>query len=142
MRRIGIKIGMVCAALVLAAAVAACGDESSTTPEERDGGTATATASPTATAEPDAGTPATPSGATISIANMAFGAPITVAPGTQVTVKNDDSAEHSVTSQTAGQFDVHVDGNQQATLTAPSEPGEYAFYCVYHPSMKGTLIVR
>jgi plastocyanin len=72
---------------------------------------------------------------------MSFGDPITVAPGTQITIKNDDSAEHSVTSQTAGQFDVHVDGNQQGTLTAPSEPGEYPFYCVYHPSMKGTLIV-
>jgi plastocyanin len=73
---------------------------------------------------------------------MAFGDPITVAPGTQITVKNDDSAEHSVTSRTEGQFDVHVDGGQQKTLTAPSQPGEYAFYCVYHPSMKGTLIVK
>ncbi|MGZ8747559.1 MAG: cupredoxin domain-containing protein, partial [Mycobacterium sp.] len=35
-----------------------------------------------------------------------------------------------------------VDGGEQGTLTAPAEPGEYAFYCVYHPSMKGTLIVK
>ena len=28
------------------------------------------------------------------------------------------------------------------TLTAPSQPGEYPFYCVYHPNMKGTLIVK
>ena len=72
---------------------------------------------------------------------MNFGEPVTVPAGAQITIKNDDSAEHSVTSQTAGQFDVHVDGNEQGTLTAPTEPGEYAFYCVYHPSMKGTLIV-
>ena len=134
--------GMVCAAIALAVAVTACGTESTSTPEERETGTATATASPTATSESGAEEPTTAGAATITIADMAFGAPITVAPGAQITVKNDDSAEHSVTSQTGGQFDVHVDGNQQATLTAPSEPGEYAYYCVYHPSMKGTLIVK
>jgi plastocyanin len=30
----------------------------------------------------------------------------------------------------------------KATFTAPTQPGEYAFYCTYHPSMKGTLIVQ
>ena len=49
---------------------------------------------------------------------------------------------HSVTSQTAGQFDVHLAGNWEATFTAPTQPGEYAFYCTYHPSMKGTLMVQ
>jgi plastocyanin len=72
---------------------------------------------------------------------MSFGEPITVGPGTQVTIANTDSAEHSVTSRAAGGFDVHVDGNKKATLTAPSQPGTYEFYCVYHPNMVGTLIV-
>ena len=49
---------------------------------------------------------------------------------------------HSVTSQTAGHFDVHLAGNWEATFTAPTQPGEYAFYCTYHPSMKGTLMVQ
>ena len=52
------------------------------------------------------------------------------------------SGAHSVTSQTAGQFDVHLAGNGEATFTAPTQPGEYAFCCTYHPSMKGTLIVQ
>ena len=52
------------------------------------------------------------------------------------------SGAHSVTSQTAGQFDVHLAGNGEATFTAPTQPGEYAFYCTYHPSMKGTLMVQ
>ena len=137
------KISLFWAALCLVAAVAtACGG-SSTTSEERDTGTATMTGSPTTTAEA-AGTTEAPAPAdapTITIADMSFGEPVTVPAGTQITIKNDDSVEHSVTSQTAGQFDVHVDGSQQGTLTAPTEPGEYAFYCVYHPSMKGTLIV-
>jgi plastocyanin len=119
------------------AVVAACGSESSYTTSEGDTGTATATASPeTSTSD------AAASGPTITMANMSFGEPITVAPGATITLKNDDSAEHSVTSQTEGKFDVHVDAGEQGTLTAPTEPGQYAFYCVYHPSMKGSLIVQ
>jgi plastocyanin len=134
---------LVAAALCLAFMVTACG-ESSTGSEKQETGTATATGSPTtaqASATTTAGAPEPAGAATITIADMSFGDPVTVPAGTQITIKNDDSAEHSVTSQTAGQFDVHVDGNQQGTLTAPTEPGEYAFYCTYHPSMKGTLIV-
>jgi plastocyanin len=135
------KLGLLCAAMCLVAAVAtACGG-SSTTTEEKQSGTATATASPTATAAETTG-PATASGATLTIANMSFGEPITVSPGAQITIKNDDSAEHSVTSDTAGQFDVEVEGKEQGTLTAPTAPGEYAFHCTYHPNMKGTLIVK
>jgi plastocyanin len=128
---------LLCITVCLAVAVAACGSESSYTTSEGDSGTATATASPETTSAT-----AEASGATITMANMSFGDPITVAPGATITIKNDDSAEHSVTSQTEGAFDVHVDAGEQGTLTAPTEPGEYAFYCVYHPSMKGTLIVR
>jgi plastocyanin len=73
---------------------------------------------------------------------MSFGAPLTVPPGAQITIKNDDSAEHSVTSDTAGKFDVEVEGKEQGTLTAPTEPGDYAFHCTYHPSMHGTLTVK
>lgn len=135
------RFGLFCAALCLVAAFAtACGGSSNTT-EERETGTATMTASPTGTAEATSG-PAAASAATITIANMSFGDAITVPPGATITIKNDDSAEHSVTSDTAGKFDVHVDGKEQGTLTAPTEPGEYAFHCVYHPSMHGTLIVK
>jgi plastocyanin len=129
------KICMFLAAMsLMAAIITACGGSSST--EET---TENATSSAQATNEDS---PAASAGATITIANMAFGEPITVAPGAEIAVVNKDSAEHSVTSQTAGAFDVHVDGKQQKTLVAPTEPGEYPFYCVYHPSMKGTLIVK
>jgi plastocyanin len=122
------KIGSVLAAMaLLGTLVTACGGSSSTT------AAATGTSS-----ESSATQGAAP---TITIANMAFGQPLTVAPGTKLNVVNNDSVEHSVTSQSAGAFDVHVDGGKQKTLTAPSQPGEYPFYCVYHPSMKGTLTV-
>jgi plastocyanin len=135
------RFGLFCAAMCLVAAFAtACGG-SNTSTQKPETGTATATASPTATAEETSG-PAAAGAATLTIANMSFGEPITVSPGAQITIKNDDSAEHSVTSDTAGKFDVEVEGKEQGTLTAPTEPGEYAFHCTYHPSMHGTLIVK
>ena len=85
--------------------------------------------------------PSTVAGPTLTIAKMAFGQPLTVAPGTQINVVNNDTVEHSVTSKAQGAFDVHVDGGESKTLTAPAQPGQYQFYCVYHPSMNGTLIV-
>jgi plastocyanin len=47
-----------------------------------------------------------------------------------------------VTSKTAGQFDTEVDAKEQKTFTAPTQPGEYPFYCKYHSNMKGTLVVK
>lgn len=83
-----------------------------------------------------------PTGPVIAIEGMGFSALGPVAPGTAITIVNKDEVEHSVTSRTKGLFDVHVDGKGQATLTAPQEPGEYAFYCLYHPAMLGTLTVK
>ena len=138
------KIAMFWAGMLLVAAVATACGESSTTAEEPDTGTTpvVTTSAPATETTLATSPPAAAGAAKITIADMSFGEPITVAPGAQVSVTNGDSVEHSVTSQTAGQFDVHIDGNEDGTFTAPTEPGEYAFYCVYHPSMKGTLIVQ
>jgi plastocyanin len=132
------RFGLFCAAMCVVAALAtACGGSSNSTYGSQSGtATATASGSEATTA------PASAGAATITIANMNFGQPITVPPGAQITIKNNDSAEHSVTSDTAGKFDVEVEGKEQGTLTAPAEPGEYAFHCTYHPSMHGTLTVK
>jgi len=133
------KFGLFCGAMCLVAAFATgCGGSDTSTQESK---TATATASPTTTEAQTSG-PAAAAGATITIANMSFGEPLTVSPGAQIAIKNDDSAEHSVTSDTAGKFNVEVEGKEQGMLTAPTEPGEYAFHCTYHPSMHGTLTVK
>lgn len=122
------------ATVCLSVALAACGSESTSTTENRDSGTATATP------------PTTPSyaagAADINIEGSSFGQPVTVTPGALITVSNSDSAEHSVTSDTPGLFDVHIDADTQETFVAPTEPGEYQFHCIYHPSMKSTLIVK
>jgi plastocyanin len=125
------KFGTFLAAVALVAALAtACGSNSSETAATASN--SSSEKSPTEVA----------SGPTITIANMAFGQPLTVAPGSKINLANNDTMEHSVTSDTAGAFDQDVDGNEKATMTAPSQPGEYPFHCSYHPNMKGTLIVK
>ena len=131
------KICTFSAAMILVAGITtACGGSNSTD-ETTD--TATATSGATATSE---NSPTATAGATITIENMAFGEPLTVAPGAEIALVNNDSVEHSVTSDAAGAFDVDVEGKEKGTLTAPSQPGEYPFHCTYHPNMKGTLIVK
>jgi plastocyanin len=115
---------------VIALVVAGCGSSGTT------GYGATSAAPATSSAALAA------SGPTIAISGMAFGEPVTVSPGAQVAITNGDGVEHSVTSKTAGQFDTEVDANEQKTFTAPTQPGEYPFYCKYHSNMKGTLTVK
>ena len=98
----------------------------------------------TARHEADVRTTTAPSGppaATITIDNFMFGSPASVPAGATVAVKNSDPAEHSVTSDSGGVFDVDVDANGKATFTAPSKPGSYPYHCSYHPMMHGTLVV-
>jgi plastocyanin len=124
---------LLAAGCLVAVFATACGGSSSTS-EQSKSGTAAMSASPTAAT-------GAPAAATITIANMDYGQPVTVPPGAQIALKNNDTVEHSVTSDAAGKFSVDVDGGEQGTLTAPTEPGQYAFHCKYHPSMHGTLTV-
>jgi plastocyanin len=128
------KLGSILAALLLIGVVAGC--SSTETPS------ASTTSSPDAMTGGPAASTAPADGSTITISGMAFGEPLTVAPGATITIANTDGVEHSVTSDPKGAFDTHVDGGEKKTFTAPTQPGEYPFVCVYHPSMKGTLIVK
>ena len=119
------RFGLFWAAMGLVAALATgCG-----------GSSTNSSASSTSTA------PAAPAAATITITDMNYGQPVKVPPGAKIAITNTDSVEHSVTSDTAGKFTVDVDGKEEGSLTAPTEPGDYAFHCKYHPSMHGTLTV-
>jgi plastocyanin len=126
MKRFGLFLAAMC---LVAAFATACGGGSSSTSEQSKTGTATTSG------------PAAASAATITIAGMGYGQPVTVPAGAQIALKNNDSVEHSVTSDAAGKFNVDVEANEGGTLTAPTEPGQYAFHCKYHPSMHGTLTV-
>ncbi len=85
-------------------------------------------------------TAASDSGPTITIKGFKY-TPLQVAPGTTITVKNLDDAEHTVTSDTKGQFEADDVGGTPKTFTAPTKPGVYTFHCQYHASMHGSLTV-
>jgi len=98
---------------------------------------------PSTTTEPGTESPSATAGtgeAVISIADFKFTVPASVAPGAQIIIRNGDSQAHTVTSQAAG-FDVRVDPDGTATLTAPSKPGSYPFDCSFHGNMTSTLVV-
>lgn len=77
----------------------------------------------------------------ITIRNFEYEMPETVPAGAEITVVNEDTAPHTVTTTETEDFDAIVQGGETTTFTAPSEPGEYPFFCTYHPNMTGTLVV-
>ncbi|NHA68711.1 cupredoxin domain-containing protein [Phycicoccus flavus] len=79
--------------------------------------------------------------AVITIADFAYKTPASVAPGTKISIKNQDSVAHTVTSE-AGGFDVKVDPGGTATMTAPNKPGTYEITCDFHANMSGKLVVE
>jgi plastocyanin len=85
--------------------------------------------------------PASGSGIQVDIANFAFSpATLTVKVGTTVTWTNQDSAAHTVTSDT-GLFD---SGNMPQGKTFSytfTTAGTYAYHCTYHAMMKATVVV-
>jgi FtsP/CotA-like multicopper oxidase with cupredoxin domain len=73
---------------------------------------------------------------------------VSITPGGRLSVVNLDTVEHTVTSTDVGSnqkllFDVEVPPG--ATVSIPSASllasGQYAFYCRFHPNMRGVLTV-
>ncbi|MGI8532664.1 MAG: cupredoxin domain-containing protein [Geodermatophilaceae bacterium] len=124
----------------VALALAGCSSGGGTT--AGSGSTPTAAGSPSATGSTAAGSSqGTTAEATITIKDFAYGDPLTVAPGTTVTVINEDSAPHNA-NDAAGAFSEPVlQQGESATFVAPSEPGTYNLICTVHPQMSGELIV-
>ncbi len=110
----------------------------------------------TAVAKPTAANPAKPSkatppaaaqggspasSATITIKGFAYGAPVQVKPGQKIAVHNSDAEAHTVTADSSSGFNVTAPPSGTVTLTAPSRPGTYAFHCMFHGNMHGSLRV-
>ncbi len=76
------------------------------------------------------------------IRQMAFTpARIEIPVGTTVTWTNDDPVAHTVTANDGSFNSGLVDGGQSWSYTF-TEPGEFPFYCVPHPFMKGVIVVQ
>ncbi len=133
-----IKPGLIAIAAGLIVALTGCG--ASTTSAGSLGTTTTSSSSlPSTTTSAAAPTAAAP--VVITIKDFKFTVPASVAPGSKITVKNQDGEAHTVTSATAGAFDVKADPGVTATFTAPTKAGSYPFVCKFHANMMGTLVV-
>ncbi len=73
---------------------------------------------------------------------------IEVDPGTAVTFHNEGANVHDATPTLDGTFPaVTVSPSESATVTVPTEPGTYRFYCSLHASagsglQRGAFVVR
>jgi plastocyanin len=80
------------------------------------------------------------SNADITIKDFSFTAKAVKA-GATVTIHNDGSVTHTVTSDDGTSFNTSIDSGKDATFTAPSKAGTYKFHCSIHTQMKATLTV-
>jgi plastocyanin len=69
-------------------------------------------------------------------------ASITVPKGTTVTFTNRDTTAHTATSKQAGVFESGpIETGKTGDVTL-EKTGTFAYYCLFHPFMKGTIIVE
>jgi plastocyanin len=66
---------------------------------------------------------------------------ITVSAGDEVVIANESGAEHTFTSEDDAFEEATIPAGEQGTVSAPSEAGEYPFFCEIHPSMQATMTV-
>ena len=116
----------------------------------------TATAAPVPTATPvSAPSAATPVAATststtfgpghplaVAISNFMFDPVLATIPvGTTVTWTNDDQIAHTATSTTGVFSSGNLNQNQSYSYTF-DKAGTYDYICIYHPYMKGKIVVQ
>lgn len=76
----------------------------------------------------------------ITIENMQFNpAQLTVNRGTRIVWKNRDLFPHTATGK---HFDSGTIEADKSWTYVANEPGDFAYLCSFHPTMKGRLIVR
>jgi plastocyanin len=77
---------------------------------------------------------------TVVMANMSYGKlPAGVKVGDTIIWVNRDTVPHTATARDKS-FDVRV-GQGQTVSMVVKKAGSIAFYCIYHPAMRGTLAV-
>ncbi|ROQ70484.1 plastocyanin [Streptomyces sp. 840.1] len=142
------RFAVAAAAIALSStALAGCSDSGG-----GGGGSSSAPATPPSLIPPTASSPSASAssrppaggGTKVSIKNFKFlpAAP-TVAPGTKITVTNDDTTTHTMTATKGKAFDTgDIAPGKSATFTAPSKAGAYPYDCTIHPFMTGTLTVK
>lgn len=115
--------------------LAACGDD------DGDDAAADDTAAEDSSSDDTSG-PA-PGAGELAISDFTYApAELTAAPGAEIAISNDDSTAHTATAKDNAFDSGSIAAGESGSLTAPDEPGEYAYICSFHPFMKGTLTVE
>ena len=98
---------------------------------------------PPATSVPGAPpTPVPPTAAQIQMAGRAFSpATLTIDAGTTVTFLNDDGRDHTATARDRS-FDSGILKSGATFVRTFGTPGTFAYFCLIHPDMTGTIAVR
>lgn len=82
----------------------------------------------------------TPHDHVVTMANMSYGkVPSDLKVGDTITWVNRDSVAHTVTARDRS-FDWRLNPGQSVQQTLQKD-GSFAFYCIYHTAMRGTLKV-
>ena len=91
----------------------------------------------------DSGDQPSPGSKAVTIQDYTYEpASITVTRGTTVVFTNRDSTPHTATSKESGGFESgSIDTGETGKITL-EKTGTFAYYCVFHPFMKGTIVVK
>jgi plastocyanin len=130
-----------------ALALAGCGNSSRAPGMDMGMGMGMPTAAPTQPAHAARVAAATPATGvrhghvTVAITNFAFKpAKLTVAAGTRVTFVNHDMTAHTATADHGG-FGTGTINPRHSDTIRLTKPGRYAYHCLFHAFMTGTITV-
>jgi plastocyanin len=100
-------------------------------------GTDSTSAASTGSAAPSSGAQA------VTIADYTYDPTKIVVPaGTTITFNNEDSTPHTATSKQSGAFETDSIDTGKSAEVVLDQPGTYAYFCAFHPFMKGTIEVE
>jgi plastocyanin len=142
---ISLRALLAAAFLLVALGLAACGDDDTETTAPATEGTAPTTETKPSETEAGGNAPA-PSGdavraAKVEIVEFTYEPdPVTIEEGGKVTWINRDAAPHTATADD-GSFDTGTLAEGKLKSETFKKPGEYAYFCEIHPSMRGTVKV-
>lgn len=120
--------------VVAALALSACGADSSSQ-----------VTSPTSSITTTSNGSTSSGGSTVTISRSRFeNVELRVFAGTTVTFVNTDPFDHTVTSRDDSlvEFDSGAFGQDETFEFTFAEPGEYAYFCQIHPTMRAVVIVE
>lgn len=87
-----------------------------------------------------------PAAVKVNIASFKFlSQTVSVKAGGKVTFVNHDSAPHTATASSTAlrsSFNTDTLKNTESRAVTFDKPGKYAYFCVFHPFMTGTVMVK